>query len=203
MIPPGVAIGGNDPYPNHTVFHLLPPPLQFTRLNLVCACVCSVTQLCLTLCDLMDCSPPGYSVYGISQARIFERAGTSHSRAFCRLRDQTASLASPTLAGGFFTTAPPGKPEPYGIVIQKKKKVQKQFHEMQPNTFILRSSCMGKGYIILSQHVVRGVGCNLKVRHFSFLVPVGENTFFTTLYFSLKPQVPAISTMYTYSPKTQ
>ena len=38
MIPLGVAIGGNDPYPNHTVFHLLPPPLQFTRLNLVCAC---------------------------------------------------------------------------------------------------------------------------------------------------------------------
>ena len=105
-----------------TVFHLLPPPLQFTRLNLMCACVCSVTQLCLTLCDLMDFSPPGYSVYGISQARIFEWAGTSHSRAFSRLRNQTASLASPTLAGGFFTTAPPGKPKPYGIVIQKKKK---------------------------------------------------------------------------------
>ena len=96
-----------------------------------------------------------------------------------------------------------GNPNLMELSLKKKKKVQKQFHEMQPNTFILRSSCMGKGYIILSQHVVRGVGCNLKVRHFSFLVPVGENTFFTTLYFSLKPQVPAISTMYTYSPKTQ
>ena len=30
-------------------------------------CVCSVTQLCLLLCDLMDCSPPGFSVRGISQ----------------------------------------------------------------------------------------------------------------------------------------
>ena len=29
-----------------------------------------VTQLCLTLCDPMDCSPPGYSVHGILQARI-------------------------------------------------------------------------------------------------------------------------------------
>ena len=31
-----------------------------------------VTQLCLTLCDLMDCSPPGSSVHGILQARILE-----------------------------------------------------------------------------------------------------------------------------------
>ena len=29
-----------------------------------------VTQLCLTLFDPMDCSPPGSSVHGISQARI-------------------------------------------------------------------------------------------------------------------------------------
>ena len=27
-------------------------------------------QLCLTLCDPMDCSPPGFSVLGILQARI-------------------------------------------------------------------------------------------------------------------------------------
>ena len=30
-------------------------------------------QLCLTLCDPMDCSPPGSSVHGILQARILER----------------------------------------------------------------------------------------------------------------------------------
>ena len=29
-----------------------------------------VAQSCLTLCDLMDCSPPGSSVHGILQARI-------------------------------------------------------------------------------------------------------------------------------------
>ena len=29
-----------------------------------------VTQLCLTLCDPMDCSLPGSSVHGILQARI-------------------------------------------------------------------------------------------------------------------------------------
>ena len=31
-----------------------------------------VFQQCLTLCDLMNCSPPGFSVYGILQARILE-----------------------------------------------------------------------------------------------------------------------------------
>ena len=31
-----------------------------------------VTQSCQTLCNPMDCSPPGSSVYGILQARILE-----------------------------------------------------------------------------------------------------------------------------------
>ena len=30
------------------------------------AVLCLVTQSCLTLCDLMDCSPPGSSVHGDS-----------------------------------------------------------------------------------------------------------------------------------------
>ena len=31
-----------------------------------------VAQSCLTLCDLMDCSPPVFSVHGILQARVLE-----------------------------------------------------------------------------------------------------------------------------------
>ena len=31
-----------------------------------------VAQSCLTLCDPMDCSPPGYSVHGIFQATVLE-----------------------------------------------------------------------------------------------------------------------------------
>ena len=34
-----------------------------------------VSQLCLTLCDPMDGSPPGSSVRGISQARVLTRVG--------------------------------------------------------------------------------------------------------------------------------
>ena len=33
---------------------------------------CSGTQLFLTLCDPMACSPPGSSVHGILQARVLE-----------------------------------------------------------------------------------------------------------------------------------
>ena len=32
----------------------------------------SVTQLCLILCDHMDCNPPGSSVHGILQASVLE-----------------------------------------------------------------------------------------------------------------------------------
>ena len=46
-----------------------------------------VAQLCLTLCDPMDCSPPGTSIHGISQARILERIAISFSRASSQPRD--------------------------------------------------------------------------------------------------------------------
>ena len=35
-------------------------------------CCCLVARSCPTFCDFMDCSPPGSSVHGISQARILE-----------------------------------------------------------------------------------------------------------------------------------
>ena len=37
-----------------------------------CSCCYSVPKSCLTLCDSVDCSPPGSSVHGIPQARILE-----------------------------------------------------------------------------------------------------------------------------------
>ena len=41
-----------------------------------------VTQSCLTLCDPMDCTPPGSSVHGIFQARILECVAISFSRGY-------------------------------------------------------------------------------------------------------------------------
>ena len=52
-------------------------------------CCCLVTKSWLTLCKPMDCSPPGSSVYGISQVRILEWVAISFFRGSSWPRDQT------------------------------------------------------------------------------------------------------------------
>ena len=59
-----------------------------------------VAQSCSTLCDPMDCSPPGSSVHRISQARILECVAMPFSRGSSQPRDRT--LVS-CIARGFFT----------------------------------------------------------------------------------------------------
>ena len=59
---------------------------------------------CPTLSDPMDCSPPGSSIHGIFQARVLEWGAIE------KCTDpgvEPASLTSPALAGGFFTTSFP------------------------------------------------------------------------------------------------
>ena len=46
-----------------------------------------VAQSCLTLCDPVDCSPPGSSVHRILQARILEWVAISFSRGPSQPRD--------------------------------------------------------------------------------------------------------------------
>ena len=51
-------------------------------------CMCAkLLQSCLTLCNLKDCSLPGSSVCGISQAGILEWVAISFSRGSSWLRD--------------------------------------------------------------------------------------------------------------------
>ena len=40
-------------------------------MNMTCA-LCLVAQLCPALCNPMDCSPPGYCLHGIFQAKVVE-----------------------------------------------------------------------------------------------------------------------------------
>ena len=61
-------------------------------------------QSCLTLCDSMVCSPPGFTVHGILQARILEWVAMPSSRGSSQTRDWTI-IPFPALAGGFFTTS--------------------------------------------------------------------------------------------------
>ena len=41
---------------------------------------CLITKLCQTLCNHVDCSPPGSSVHGIFQAKILEWVAIYFSR---------------------------------------------------------------------------------------------------------------------------
>ena len=66
----------------------------------LCVCAYLVAQSCPTLCDPMDCSPPGSSVHGILQARILEWVAISFSRGSSLPRDQTRVSC---IAGRFFT----------------------------------------------------------------------------------------------------
>ena len=43
-----------------------------------------VTQSCLTLSDPMDCSPPGFSIHGIFQARVLEWVAIAFSKTTLR-----------------------------------------------------------------------------------------------------------------------
>ena len=58
------------------------------------------TQLCLILCDSMDCNLPGSSVSGILQARIQERVAIPFFRGSFQPRGQTWVSC---IAGRFFT----------------------------------------------------------------------------------------------------
>ena len=44
-----------------------------------------VAQSCLTLCDPMDCSPPGSSIHGIFQASVLEWGANAFSKSACLL----------------------------------------------------------------------------------------------------------------------
>ena len=62
--------------------------------------MCLVTQLCLTLCDPLDCSPPGFSVHGDSPDKNTAVDAKPSSRGSSQTSDQTQVSRS---AGGFFT----------------------------------------------------------------------------------------------------
>ena len=75
----------------------------------VCVCVCVCTPSCPTLCDSMDYSLPGFSVHGISQARILEWVAVFFSMGSSwHPTIEPASLMSPSLAVVFVSTVPTG-----------------------------------------------------------------------------------------------
>ena len=72
---------------------------------------------CSTLCDPLDCRPPGCPVHEILPARILEWVAMLSFRRSSRPRKTCISWTA-CIKGGFFTPEPLGKPElPYDPAI--------------------------------------------------------------------------------------
>ena len=83
-------------------------PSGHVRANCKKSCICAKSlQSCPTLCDPMDCSPPGYSVHGIHQARILEWGAMPSSRGSTQPRDPTCISCGSSIV---VTDEPLGKP---------------------------------------------------------------------------------------------
>ena len=87
-----------------TVAHQAPPSRGFSRQEywsgVPLPSLVLSHQTCPTLCDPMDCNPPGSSVHGILQAGILEWVAMPSPRGSSQLKDQTEVSC---IAGGFFT----------------------------------------------------------------------------------------------------
>ena len=75
------------------------PPLGSRHSRGRCVCAKSL-QSCPTICDPMDCSPPGSAVHGILQARILDWIAMPSSRGSFQPRDQSQVFR---VAGTFCT----------------------------------------------------------------------------------------------------
>ena len=97
----------------HIYVQLSPSTVHLKLLQLcVHLCVCEkVIQLCLTLCDPMDCSLPGSSVHGILQARILEWVAVPFSRG----SKPGIEPRSPTVQADSLPAELPGKPKNTGV----------------------------------------------------------------------------------------
>ena len=62
-------------------------------------------KLVASFCDPVDFSPPGFSIHGISQAKILNGLLFPSPGDLPNPRSQPAGLACPALAGGLFTTS--------------------------------------------------------------------------------------------------
>ena len=109
----------------------------------VCMCVCvsvyvpvhAHTPSYPTLCNPMDCSPPGSSVLSWQEywsGWPFPPPGDLPDPGI-----KSRCLASPALAGGFFTTEPLGKP----ISNHKNNQIEKQIKGFYSSFFPISKPC--------------------------------------------------------------
>ena len=75
-------------------------------------CRCSVAKSCLTLCDPMDCSPPGSSAMGFSRQEFLNRLLFPSPG---DLSNPGIEPPSPALQAAFLPAEPQGKPNNTGV----------------------------------------------------------------------------------------
>ena len=88
-------------------FHSNPKEGQCQRIFNVPA---KLLQSCPTLCDPMDCCPPGSSVHGDSPGKNTGVGCHALLQGIFLNQGSNRCLLCPCTAGTFFTTEPPGKP---------------------------------------------------------------------------------------------
>ena len=113
---PGLKVMGVGESPSLTQtlsggFRHPPCPLSncFQRSNFMALCESEAAQSCPTLCDPVDCSPPGCSVHGILQARILEWVATPGD-----LPNPGIEPRSPALQADSLPSKPQGSPLRWG-----------------------------------------------------------------------------------------
>ena len=79
-----------------------------------CCTLCFVAQLCPTLCDPVDCRPPGSSVHGTLQARALEWVAMPPSRGSSQPRDRT-QVSHRIWQEDPLPSEPPGMPVNIGV----------------------------------------------------------------------------------------
>ena len=85
------------------------------------ACLCAYCSVMSSSCNPKDCSLPGSSVHGISQARILEWVAISSSWRSFQPRDQTIISCVSALEAESLTAEPPGKPLLQDYILPKTK----------------------------------------------------------------------------------
>ena len=84
-------------------------------ISFVYAVLCIVGQLCLTLCDPLECSPPGSSVHGYSPMRSQEYWSGLPCPPPGDLPNPGIKFRSPSLQEESLPSEPPGKPMKTGM----------------------------------------------------------------------------------------
>ena len=96
-----------------------------------------------TLCDLTDCSPPGSSGHGISQARYWNGLPFPLPEDLLDPGIEPASLLSPAFAGRFFTTSTSWLLFPK----QFKQLLQVRLSESRKRLHISKPSCKSNNLV--------------------------------------------------------